>query len=1096
MSLFTGVIYANGGNSSQWNTGVQTLGTSGNTITLTSGGSVTAPYATNADTVDGQHASAFMSAGTDNWVNVTGDTMSGDLNFNNYGIGMVGTYSATRYQGVFSMGSAYKLASNGTSPGTLYGIAWTHSNIGGQSISGLGHQALFMENGVTQTAIGNGVWTRANVDAVEVYARGWLRNSTANTGIYNQAHGAHFYASAANVWNMGGGNAYPQLIFRDNHASTIRGYVYADSSGFGLLHSGGGWAVRTSPGSDAIYIPGKVGIGTTDASTYRIYGRTSNATDWGYRFNNDSNSSNVHIAHGGGYGLHINAGTNASASTYALEVYAAGATRMYVRGDGNVGIGTTGPSSRLDVRDSTTGSAIQGINSSTGTGVYGSSAGTGSIGGGVYGYNSTSGNGVYGYSREGAGVYGYSSTNVTTSIGVKARAFYASGYDFYGEGPRSYFSGNVGIGNSAPSYKLDVSGDIRSTGSVIAGTPGSSWLTGKTGTSGFNAGTAQTVSAYHPMLRQTTSSGHVVNLGGLGNAFGFYGYDVNRTVNGYDYSFIMDLSNGNMSSNRSISASNNLSAGGNVTMGGHPYINNASPTVYFQDTDHRSAMIHNNSNIFYVLRGCGNNRTDWCTYNGVWPLEINLENNNASFGGDIYSTGAGKWLSNTITKSGDTVDGVIYFRSNKGSGSYLGSNNTYQLEAYSNDGGAAAMSFHRGGAYAVNMGLDPDNVLRIGGWSAASNRWQLDMSGNNWVAGSFRVVGGASTIQDTNQFYCNSGAECYYNWSGSGRTNIGNGAGVYIPYNLGVGIATPWFKAHVTGGQLGIGSGAGTPAVLAMVPSGSGAWWNVASTDNGSYFRIKTGDTRSWNDSSNWDEAQLTISGDGRLISASGYQEQHSASPRSLTLGQTETDYIPDGGANNYTILLNASEVSSIGFHDAGSSKNSIRYNGLPGSTFNAGRAFIIGANDGWGQAAVGAGRWPTANAFEVEGNASKTTAGSWLANSDIRIKRDIQDLDNALEVVNRLHPVRFKYTDDYRKEHQDAIEDRYYYNYIAQEYQEIFPESVKDSGEKGYLQIDTYNANIYAIAAIQELSKALSEKNERLDSLEKRISELEALFK
>jgi hypothetical protein len=29
--------------------------------------------------------------------------------------------------------------------------------------------------------------------------------------------------------------------------------------------------------------------------------------------------------------------------------------------------------------------------------------------------------------------------------------------------------------------------------------------------------------------------------------------------------------------------------------------------------------------------------------------------------------------------------------------------------------------------------------MRIGGWSAAANRWELDMSGNNWVASSFRA---------------------------------------------------------------------------------------------------------------------------------------------------------------------------------------------------------------------------------------------------------------------------------------------------------------------------------------------------------------------
>jgi hypothetical protein len=49
------------------------------------------------------------------------------------------------------------------------------------------------------------------------------------------------------------------------------------------------------------------------------------------------------------------------------------------------------------------------------------------------------------------------------------------------------------------------------------------------------------------------------------------------------------------------------------------------------------------------------------------------------------------------------------------------------------------MAFHRAGYYAVNFGLDSDNVMRIGGWSAGANRWELDMSGNNTVAGSFRA---------------------------------------------------------------------------------------------------------------------------------------------------------------------------------------------------------------------------------------------------------------------------------------------------------------------------------------------------------------------
>jgi hypothetical protein len=87
-----------------------------------------------------------------------------------------------------------------------------------------------------------------------------------------------------------------------------------------------------------------------------------------------------------------------------------------------------------------------------------------------------------------------------------------------------------------------------------------------------------------------------------------------------------------------------------------------------------------------------------------------------------------------------TWTGTNYFRSNKGPTSYLGANSSYNLQAFADDGGAAAMSFHRSGAYAVNMGLDPDNVFRIGGWSAPSNRLQLDMSGNLTVAGHMNAA--------------------------------------------------------------------------------------------------------------------------------------------------------------------------------------------------------------------------------------------------------------------------------------------------------------------------------------------------------------------
>ena len=82
----------------------------------------------------------------------------------NYGHGVYGLYSSTRYQHVWSMGTSYNLPANGSDTsgpaGNLYGIAWTHTNVGGESKSGLSHQALFMINGTTTSAVGDGMWTR------------------------------------------------------------------------------------------------------------------------------------------------------------------------------------------------------------------------------------------------------------------------------------------------------------------------------------------------------------------------------------------------------------------------------------------------------------------------------------------------------------------------------------------------------------------------------------------------------------------------------------------------------------------------------------------------------------------------------------------------------------------------------------------------------------------------------------------------------------------------------------------------------------------------------------------------------------------------
>lgn len=150
----------------------------------------------------------------------------------------------------------------------------------------------------------------------------------------------------------------------------------------------------------------------------------------------------------------------------------------------------------------------------------------------------------------------------------------------------------------------------------------------------------------------------------------------------------------------------------------------------------------------------------------------------------------------------------------------------------------------------------------------------------------------------------------------------------------------------------------------------------------------------------------------------------------------------------------------------------------------------------------LGVGRAPAANMLEVEGNASKTTATAWLANSDARIKRDIRTLTNALEKLAQVRLVNFRYTEEYRAAHP-VIADREYLNVVAQEFREVFPDAVQSSREKlptggdEILQVDSYPLTIYSAAAIQELNQKVESGRQKAEDRsrkeEDRIQKLEA---
>ena len=103
----------------------------------------------------------------------------------------------------------------------------------------------------------------------------------------------------------------------------------------------------------------------------------------------------------------------------------------------------------------------------------------------------------------------------------------------------------------------------------------------------------------------------------------------------------------------------------NLSIAGDHQIRNANPTIIFRDTNERTAYIHVNSNVFYVLSAVADSGYgSWAQVaNSRWPLEINLSTNNAVFGADVNAisfTGAGTGLTGTAASltAGAVTNGI------------------------------------------------------------------------------------------------------------------------------------------------------------------------------------------------------------------------------------------------------------------------------------------------------------------------------------------------------------------------------------------------------------------------------------------------------
>ena len=102
----------------------------------------------------------------------------------------------------------------------------------------------------------------------------------------------------------------------------------------------------------------------------------------------------------------------------------------------------------------------------------------------------------------------------------------------------------------------------------------------------------------------------------------------------------------------------------------------------------------------------------------------------------------------------------------------------------------------------------------------------------------------------------------------------------------------------------------------------------------------------------------------------------------------------------------------------------------------------------------------------------------AWNFASDKRLKKNIQSIENGLEVVEKLNPVKFDFKDDQR-------DDSYESGFIAQEVKELIPQAITED-ENGFLALGMNSITPYLAGAIKELSDKIKKLEARIKELEK----------
>jgi len=294
--------------------------------------------AADSDLLDGKDSTEFMAAGTDNWVDVSGDTMTGDLTVNG-DIDAVGVYKiggATVIKASTSLFLGIEAGESNTGvSNTFSGYRAGYGNTTGYENTFSGHQAGYLNiEGNQNSFFGN----RAgyNTTGSGNTFLGYLSGYTNTTGEHNTVIG---YEAGRN--QDGSGNVFMGYQAGYSETGSNKLYIANSSTENPLIY--GEFDNNTVAINGDLKVDTQVGIGTENL-TAKLSIKNVGGND-GTKLLTFSEDEADEFYFESGF-----AGATETGNTLRLKTYWDNYPMTW-RGDGNVGIGTTSPSADLHISD-------------------------------------------------------------------------------------------------------------------------------------------------------------------------------------------------------------------------------------------------------------------------------------------------------------------------------------------------------------------------------------------------------------------------------------------------------------------------------------------------------------------------------------------------------------------------------------------------------------------------------------------------------------------------------------------------------------------------------------------------------------------------